>query len=205
MKKILLICVLLIAATVCICVLLTSCGDPEIFESVTVTTTEKPTEEKVTYKYSDYQVFGARMGMDIEEVKASIGRDFAVQVNDTGIVFFITEQKGLPFTRETDSTLMYYIFDGKARLAEIQYASSTDNGFVLNNALVFYDSQYGPHAEYSPAEGKMNYIWYKGGVYILITSLSNGENAMSFIGEDYFKDINPEEAEAYARFQGGQQ
>lgn len=192
------ICAMIIALTIVLCVLLSSCGEPEEYIPVSVSTTEKTTAAPEEVKYSDYEMFGARMGMSIEEAEQSAGGNVQTVSNETGTLFFAVGRKNLPFTVENEITYLYYIFDGRGRLCEIQYAVTQNKSFSLNNALLFYDGQYGRHVSYQPSKGKTNYVWYKGGVYILITSIDHGETAMSFIAEDYFNQLNPEEAGLYA-------
>ena len=202
----------IILVTVTLCLIFSSCGEPEVYTPVSVSTTEKTTAAPEEFVYSDYEVFGAKMGMSIEEAEQSAGGNVQTISSDTGTLFFALYKRNLPFTVENEDTLLYYIFDGKGRLCEIQYAINNKENFSLSNALKFYDGQYGVHAEYQPSKGKTNYIWYKGGVYILITYIEGGEIAMSFIAEQYFNQLNPEEAVAYAQLintpsqtqQGGQ-
>ena len=65
MKNITPIAILLVLTSV----LLTSCGKPEEFVPAPVITTGEATTEAVTYKYSNLDVFGAKMGMSIEETQ----------------------------------------------------------------------------------------------------------------------------------------
>ncbi|MBQ5995640.1 MAG: hypothetical protein IJL63_07270 [Clostridia bacterium] len=201
MGKIFKACISIVLAAVTFCVLFASCGEPEQYTPVSVTTTETTTVAPDVIKYSDYEVFGAKMGMSIEEAEQSVGGGVQTVSNDTGTLFFALWRKNLPFTVENEDTLLYYIFDGRGRLCEIQYAITNKEHFSLSNALKFYDGQYGKHVEYEASRGKMNYIWYKGGVYILITDIEGGETAMSFVAEDYFNQLNPEEAGRYAELQ----
>ena len=65
MKNITPIAILLVLTSV----LLTSCGKPEEFVPAPVITTGEATTEAVTYKYSNLDVLGAKMGMSIEETQ----------------------------------------------------------------------------------------------------------------------------------------
>ena len=185
MKNITPIAILLVLASV----LLTSCGKAEEFEPAPIITTERKTTEAVTYKYSNLDVLGAKMGMSIEEI----------QVNDSAVPFFAIKKSGLPFVSEDVESVVYFIYDYNMRLCEIQYATTEKTGFVLNDAISSYDKKFGKHAVVTYETNKTNYVWYQGGVYIIVTTTNNGKNALSFFDEDYFAKSNPEEVKAYAQ------
>lgn len=84
MKNITPIAILLVLASV----LLTSCGKTDEFEPAPIITTEKKTTEAVTYKYSNLDVLGAKMGMSIEETQNALGVKTDIQVNDSAVPFF---------------------------------------------------------------------------------------------------------------------
>ena len=84
MKNITPIAILLVLASV----LLTSCGKAEEFEPAPIITTERKTTEAVTYKYSNLDVLGAKMGMSIEETQNALGVKTDIQVNDSAVAFF---------------------------------------------------------------------------------------------------------------------
>lgn len=193
MKKVKIIALLLVV----ISVLLTSCGEPEPFEPAPIITTEKETTEAVSYKYSEHAVFGVQMGMSIEETQTALGVAVPISVTDDGIAFFTINKKGLDFVTDGLESTMYFIFDSNLRLCEVQYISTNDTGFDLDEATKQYNSLYGRHVKVKSSSGKMNYVWYSGGIYAVITTAPNGQNAMSFLGEDYFKQNNTDEYEAY--------
>lgn len=193
MKKVKIIALLLVV----ISVLLTSCGEPEPFEPAPIITTEKETTEAVSYKYSEHAVFGVQMGMSIEETQTALGVAVPISVTDDGIAFFTINKKDLDFVTDGLESTMYFIFDSNLRLCEVQYISTNDTGFDLDEATKQYNSLYGRHVKVKSSSGKMNYVWYSGGIYAVITTAPNGQNAMSFLGEDYFKQNNTDEYEAY--------
>ena len=96
MKNITPIAILLVLASV----LLTSCGKAEEFEPAPIITTERETTEAVTYKYSNLDVLGAKMGMSIEETQNALGVKTDIQVNDSAVAFFAIKKSGLPFVSE---------------------------------------------------------------------------------------------------------
>ena len=95
--------------------------------------------------------------------------------------------------------MVYFIFDYNMRLCEVQYATSEKTGFVLKDAISTYDKNFGKHAEVKYEENKTNYVWYQGGVYIIVTTTKNSQSAVSFFDENYFAKSNPEEVKAYAQ------
>lgn len=194
MKKVAPVAILLVLVSV----FLTSCGQPEEFKPAPIITTTETTTEEVTYKYSELDVLGTKMGMSVEETQNALGIKASLYLNDSSVAYFVVNKKGLPFVSDGCESSVYFIYDSDMRLCEVQYLSTVNTGFVLKDALSTYDRQYGKHAELKVDESKTNYIWYKDGVYILITTVSTGQNAMSFFGEDYFNKTNPEEAKAYA-------
>ncbi len=193
MKKVKIIALLLVV----ISVLLTSCGEPEPFEPAPIITTEKETTEAVSYKYSDHAVFGVQMGMSVEETQTALNVAAPISVTDDGIAFFTVNKKGLDFVTDGLESTMYFIFDSNLRLCEVQYISTNDTGFDLDEATKRYNSLYGRHVKVKSSSGKMNYVWFSGGIYAVITTAPDGQNALSFLGEDYFKQNNTEEYEAY--------
>lgn len=195
MKNITPIAILLVLASV----LLTSCGKAEEFEPAPIITTERKTTEAVTYKYSNLDVLGAKMGMSIEETQNALGVKTEIQVNDSAVPFFAIKKSGLPFVSEGVESVVYFIYDYNMRLCEIQYATTEKTGFVLNDAISSYDKKFGKHAVVTYETNKTNYVWYQGGVYIIVTTTNNGQNALSFFDEDYFAKSNPEEVKAYAQ------
>ena len=195
MKNITPIAILLVLASV----LLTSCGKAEEFEPAPIITTERKTTEAVTYKYSNLDVLGAKMGMSIEETQNALGVKTDIQVNDSAVAFFAIKKSGLPFVSEGVESVVYFIYDYNMRLCEIQYATTEKTGFVLNDAISSYDKKFGKHEEVTYDTNKTNYVWYQGGVYIIVTTTNNGQNALSFFDEDYFAKSNPEEVKAYAQ------
>lgn len=195
MKNITPIAILLVLVSV----LLTSCGKTDEFEPAPIITTEKKTTEAVTYKYSNLDVLGAKMGMSIEETQNALGVKAEIQVNDKAVPFFAIKKSGLPFVSEGVESVVYFIYDYNMRLCEIQYATTEKTGFVLNDAISSYDKKFGKHAEVTYETNKTNYVWYQGGVYIIVTTTNNGQNALSFFDEDYFAKSNPEEVKAYAQ------
>ncbi len=182
-----------------ISLVLTSCGKPEEFKPAPIITTTETTTEEPTYKYSDFELFSTRMGMSIEETQKALGVQAAVYTNDNGTVYFTVNKRDLDFVADGYESSVYFIYNGDLRLCEVQYLSTEKTGFVLKDAVSSYDKQYGKHAVVHPDASKTNYVWYKDGVYLLITTVSNGQNAMSFFEEDYFEKSNPEEANAYAQ------
>ena len=194
MKKVAPVAILLVLVSM----FLTSCGQPEEFKTATKITTTETTTEEVTYKYSELDVLGTKMGMSVEETQNALGIKASLYLNDSSVAYFVVNKKSLPFVTDGCESSVYFIYDSDMRLCEVQYLSTVNTGFVLKDALSTYDRQYGKHAELKVDESKTNYIWYKDGVYILITTVSTGQNAMSFFGEDYFNKTNPEEAKAYA-------
>lgn len=195
MKNITPIAILLVLTSV----LLTSCGKPEEFVPAPVITTGEATTEAVTYKYSNLDVLGAKMGMSIEETQNALGVKTEIQVNDSAVPFFAIKKSGLPFVSEGVESMVYFIFDYNMRLCEIQYATSEKTGFVLKDAISTYDKKFGKHAEVKYEENKTNYVWYQGGVYIIVTTTKNSQSAISFFDENYFAKSNPEEVKAYAQ------
>lgn len=193
MKKVKIISLLLVLLSV----LLTSCGEPEPFEPAPVITTEKEITEAVSYKYSEHAVFGVQMGMSIEEAQTALNVAVPISMTDNGVPFFTINKKNLDFVTDGLESTMYFIFDSNLRLCEVQYISTNDTGFDLDKAVKQYNSYYGRNVKVNSSSGKVNYVWYSGGIYAVITTAPNGQNAMSFLGEDYFKQNNAEEYEAY--------
>ena len=139
------------------------------------------------------------MGMSIEETQNALGVKTEIQVNDSAVPFFAIKKSGLPFVSEGVESVVYFIYDYNMRLCEIQYATTEKTGFVLNDAISSYDKKFGKHAEVTYETNKTNYVWYQGGVYIIVTTTNNGQNALSFFDEDYFAKSKPKEVEAYAQ------
>lgn len=201
MRKALGICSALLLVTVIAAVFLTSCGQKEVFEKVDVVTTTKPVTEPVTYVYSNLDVFSTRMGMSLEETQAALGEPIAIRTNNEGIVFFTINRTGLDFVNEGMEASVYFIYDTDVRLQEIQYASNNDTGFVREEAIRKFDSLYGKRADISYEDGKVNHVWFKDGDYIVITNFADGQNAVSYFSEEYFKTTQPEEAKAYSELE----
>jgi len=195
MKKLAPIAILLVSVSV----FLTSCGQPEEFKPAPIITTTETTTEEVTYTYSELEVLGTKMGMSVDETQNSLGVRSNIYINENSVPYFVINKTGLPFVSDGYESSVYFIYDNDMRLCEIQYLSTVNTGFVLKDAISSYNKQYGKHAEVKVDESKTNYIWYKDGVYILITTVTSGQNAMSFFGEEYFNKSNPEEAKAYAQ------
>lgn len=193
MKKIAPVAILLVLVSV----FLTSCGQPEEFKPAPIITTTETTTEEVTYKYSEFELFGTRMGMSVEETQNALGVKSSLYINDSSVAYFVINKGGLPFVADGCQSSVYFIYNSDMRLCEIQYLSNISTGFVLKEALSTYDREYGKHAVVEVDASKTNYVWYKDGVYILITTVSSGQNAMSFFEEEYFNKANPEEAKAY--------
>ncbi len=190
------ICLTIIIITVLSTVLFSSCGDMKDFHKVDVTTTTKPVTEPVTYVYSDLEVFGTRMGMSIEEAQQALNVPVEVRFNDNGVVYFPINKTGLDFMKEDLEAAVYFIFDGDIRLSEIQYVSTAESGFVLEEALKKYDSLYGKHVVVEKTEN-VNYIWFKDGDYIIVTTFNSGQNAISFFSKAYFELTKPEDAKEF--------
>ncbi len=197
MNKLKVICAAILILTVASSVLLTSCGKDESFVPVTVITTQPQTTEPETFVYSEFEMFGTKMGMSIEEAQKALDVPIEVYTSDKGLLYFIVQKKDLLFVNKDIDTTVFFIFNEKGRLCEIQYASTEENGFVLKDAIANYDSQYGKHIEDNSDETKKNYVWYKDGVYIVITTVIDGQNAMSFFDKEYFEKNYPEDAQAY--------
>ena len=137
------------------------------------------------------------MGMSLEETQQAIGAPVELYTNESNTMYFVVNKKGLPFVNRDLEASVYFIFNEKARLAEVQYISTEQTGFALKDAITAYDRQYGKHAELQVDATKHNYIWFKDGVYIVITTVTDGQNAMSFFDKDYFEKNHAEEAQAY--------
>lgn len=180
-----------------ISVLLVSCRKPEEFEPAPIITTTRAVTEEASYVYSDFKIFNMQMGMSIEETLKAAGQGINLILSEKGQYYFTLNKKGLPFVSKDLEVPVYFIFDGKNRLCEIQYESSASTGFKLDSAIKDYDKKYGKHIVVEDGTGKVNYVWYSEGVYILITTVLNGRNAMTFAGEEFFKQNNPEEYKAY--------
>lgn len=193
MKKITPIAIVLVLTSV----LLTSCGKPEEFEPAPIITTTEKITEAVTYKYSNLDVLGTKMGMSIEETQNALDVKAEIQVNDKAVPFFTIKKTGLPFVSENEECIIYFIYNYDMRLCEVQYISSEKTGFVLSEAISSYNKKFGKYAEVA-YDNKTNYVWFQGGVYIIITKTNNGQFAMSFFEEDYFAKSNPKEFKAYA-------
>ena len=197
MKNIKIICAFILISAVFSTVLLTSCGKQESFVPVSVTTTPPQTTEAETFIYREFDIFGAKMGMSLEETQQAIGAPVELYTNESNTMYFVVNKKDLPFVNRDLEASVYFIFNEKARLAEVQYISTEQTGFALRDAITTYDRQYGKHAELQVDATKHNYIWFKDGVYIVITTVTDGQNAMSFFDKDYFEKNHAEEAQAY--------
>ena len=197
MKNIKIICAFILISAVFSTVLLTSCGKQENFVPVSVTTTSPQTTEAETFIYRELDIFGAKMGMSLEETQQAIGAPVELYTNESNTMYFVVNKKDLPFVNRDLEASVYFIFNEKARLAEVQYISTEQTGFALRDAITTYDRQYGKHAELQVDATKHNYIWFKDGVYIVITTVTDGQNAMSFFDKDYFEKNHAEEAQAY--------
>ena len=205
MKKIWIICAVLLAVSLSLVVLMTSCKQEETFEKVSVTTTTRPTTVPVTYVYSDYVFLGTRMGMSLEETQAALNEPIEIRTSEKGLIFFATMKKGLEFVKEDAEVAVYFIFDYQARLCEVQYAPTGAKGYVLEKTVDKLEGLYGRHAEVTSEDGKTNYVWFSNGDYIVVTRFADGQNAVSYFGKDYFESTQPEEAKAYKELTGEQQ
>lgn len=202
MKRIIALCSVLIVLTAVVCIALSSCNQKtEEFKKVPVVSTTAPVTEPVTYVYSDLSVFGTRMGMSLDETQKALDVPIAIRSNVEGTLFFTTEKTGLDFVSEGLEASVYFIFDTDVRLCEIQYASNNDTGFVREEAIRKFDSLYGKRADISYEDGKVNHVWFKDGDYIVITNFADGQNAVSYFSEEYFKTTQPEEAKAYSELE----
>ena len=200
-RRIMLLAAVLVFAAVS-AVMLTSCNEQRDFNKVDVVTTTKPVTEPVTYVYSDLEVLGTRMGMSIEETQKVLGVPIEVNFNAFGVPFFAISRTGLDFVNEGVEVAVYFIFDADVRLSEIQYVSTAESGFDKETAIEKFDSLYGGHAE-SVKEGKINYIWFKEGDYIIITCADDGQNAISYFSKAYFELTQPEDTENYNKWRNG--
>ena len=197
MNKIKIICALILILTVFSTALLTSCGKSEEFVEVSVVTTLPQVTEEESFVYRELDVFGTKMGMSIEDTQKALNVPVEIYLSDKGLYYFVTPKNDVPFVNADQSTNVFFIFGEKARLCEVQYVSTEQTGFVLNDAIAAYDSQYGRNVEVASDAGKNNFVWYKDGVYIVITTVSDGQNAMSFFDKDYFEKNYQQEANAY--------
>ena len=192
MKKFKIIPIILII----LAVVLTACREPQPFEPAPVITTTRAVTEKQTAVHSEFKVFNTQMGMSIEETQKAVNEDINLYISQSGQYYFVLEKDGLDFVNKDRKTIVYFIFDYSANLCEVQYETSKETGFNLDEAVKQFDEAYGRHVNLKK-EDKNNYIWYSKGDYILITITSTGRNAITYIGEEYFKQENPEEYNAY--------
>ena len=195
-NRIIKLCAALLVFAALSTVLMTSCNEQRDFNKVDVVSTTKPVTEPVTYIYSDYEVFGTRMGMSLEETQKALDVPIEVNFNSLGVPYFAINKTGLEFVNEGVEVAVYFIFDGNGRLGEVQYVSTEEFGFNHDEAIEKFDTLYGGHAT-NEKEGKTNYIWFKDGDYIIITSTANGQNAISYFSKAYFELIQPDDAETF--------
>jgi len=195
-RKLVSLCVGLLVFAVFATLLLTSCNEQRDFNKVDVITTTKPVTEPVTYVYSDLEIFGTRMGMSLEETQQALGENIEIRFSDLGQVYFAVGRKNLDFVNEGLEAAVYFIYDTDARLCEIQYVSTNDTGFVVKEAVEKFDSLYGRHASIKDEE-KTNYIWFKDGDYMAITTFADGQNSVSYFSKAYFEQTKPEYVAAY--------
>lgn len=193
MKKIKVIAFVLVA----ISIFFTACQKPQEFEPAPIVTTTRAATETETYVYSEFSMFKANLGMSIEETQKAVGQTISLYPSEKGQYYFIVNKTNLPFVNKDTETPVYFIFDGNYRLCEIQYESSKETGFNLDDAIKEYDSKYGKHVQVQSDTDKVNYVWFSQGAYILITTTATGRNAMTFASESFIKQNNPEEYKAY--------
>lgn len=179
-----------------IAVAFASCRKPQTFEPAPIITTTRETTTKPVVPFSEYKVFNTQMGMSIEETQKAVGQEINILLSNSGQYYFVMEKENPDFVKSGTKSTVYFIFDLTANLCEVQYETSEETGFKLDSAIKRFDELYGRHAVLKK-EDKENYIWYYKGDYILITVTSTGRNAITYFGEDYFKQNNPEEYKAY--------
>ncbi len=200
MKRFFPVCALLLAFVCVAAFMLTSCTQEREFKKVDVVTTEPPVTEGETVNYSELTVFNTRMGMSLEETQKALDTDIEIRFSQTNQVYFAISKNALKeeldFGDSEFDAAIYFIYDGDARLCEVQYVSTDSTGFVLKDATEKFDSLYGRHVAVS-SEGKTNYVWYSKGDYIVISDFDNGQNAISYFERVYFENTQPEEATAY--------
>lgn len=192
MKSLKLIPIILIVLSVA----LTACRQRRTFEPAPIITTTRKVTERQTVAMSEFKVFGTQMGMSIEQVQKIIGENAGLLLSENGQCYFAIEKDNLEFVNKGVKSTVYFIFDLYANLCEIQYETSEGTGFNLEQAIKRFDGLYGRHVKSESGEND-NYIWYSKGDYILITLASNGKDAITYFGEDYFKQNYPEEYKAF--------
>lgn len=200
-KKFIALCAGLLVFAVFATLFMTSCNEQRDFNKVDVTTTTAPATEPITFVYSELDVFGTTMGMSLEETQQALGENIEVRFSDSGQVYFAIGKKDLDFVSEGLESAVYFIFDGSARLCEIQYVSTDDTGFDVNEATEKFDSLYGRHATIEDP-GKTNYIWFKDGDYIAVTVFADGQNTVTYFSQAYFEQTKPEYAKVYNTQEG---
>jgi len=200
-NRIIKLCAALLVFAALSTVLMTSCNDQRDFNKIDVVSTTRPVTEPVTYVYSDYEVFGTRMGMSLEETQKALNEKIEIRFSDSGQVYFAISRNNLDFINEGLDAAVYFIYDNDARLCEIQYVSTNETGFVIKDAAEKFDSLYGKKATVND-EDRTNYIWYKDGDYIVITTFVDGRNTVSYFAKAYFEQTKPEYAQAYSAQEG---
>ncbi len=109
MKNIKIICAFILISAVFSTVLLTSCGKQESFVPVSVTTTSPQTTEAETFIYREFDIFGAKMGMSLEETQQAIGAPVELYTNESNTMYFVVNKKDLPFVNRDLEASVYFI------------------------------------------------------------------------------------------------
>ena len=116
MKNIKIICAFILISAVFSTVLLTSCGKQESFVPVSVTTTSPQTTEAETFIYREFDIFGAKMGMSLEETQQAIGAPVELYTNESNTMYFVVNKKDLPFVNRDLEASVYFIFNENREL-----------------------------------------------------------------------------------------
>lgn len=175
-----------------------SCKEEEKFEktdyTVTTTITEKQTEN---FTFSNFEVFNVKMGMSVSDAQKALNQLVDVKTSDNGEIFFTVNMTDLPFVTKGMACTVYFIFDEKARLVQIQYISLNTTGFKESEVISTFNKNYGKHATNKSTTDKTSYVWLSDDVYIIATVYSNGQNAITYFAKDYFEKNYKTETEAY--------
>ena len=140
MKNITPIAILLVLASV----VLTSCGKTEEFEPAPIITTEKTITEAVTYKYSNLDVLGAKIGL-LGNIGPELSDD---QLENLGILdILILPVGGNGYTLDATSAAKIARNSDAKVIIPVHYAEDGINYEVPQNSLDIFIKELGADVE----------------------------------------------------------
>lgn len=184
---------ILIISLISICVIfLSSCSRNRVFEPSESTAPVQTTaaEETTAYVLSpDKFTFSKiQMGMSADDVQITIGQACTVYANEDKQKYYFTNGfKGIAGINKEIEKTIYFIFNAKLQLEEIQYIVNYDDGTTYEDMLKLFKSQFGDYVEITSEIGKKEGVWKFKDVYVVVTKNDTKEIVISYFEKTLFE------------------